>query len=149
MPAMSSRNRPLLHSIAIGKSALSKLKKILENSQETTWYSSSTVLQEFWELTCLLQWDPNLDQRLYRRTKSLAAGQGDLIEKMGVDQELMENSPYPEVRAAVPPTDDPEIPCVTSPMSLPSANWCRTLSVCGSWHSYSLPSDLELTCFSP
>jgi hypothetical protein len=37
---------------------------------------------------------------------------GDVREKLGVDQELAENSPYPEVRAAVPNTDDPSVPCV-------------------------------------
>jgi len=37
---------------------------------------------------------------------------GDVNEKLGVDQELAENSPYPEVRAAVPNTDDPTVPCV-------------------------------------
>jgi hypothetical protein len=61
----------------------------------------------------LPQLDPNLDQKLYRRTRDLAAGEGDINEKIGIDMELSEDSPYPEVRAAVPNTDDPSIPCVS------------------------------------
>ena len=48
------------------------------------------------------------------KTRDLAAGEGDVNEKIGIDMELSEDSPYPEVRAAVPNTDDPSIPCVCS-----------------------------------
>jgi hypothetical protein len=37
---------------------------------------------------------------------------GDVSEKIAIDQELAEDSPYPEVRAAVSNTDDPSMPCV-------------------------------------
>jgi hypothetical protein len=53
-----------------------------------------------------------LDQNLYRKTRYLAAGEGDVNEKIGIDMELADDSPYPEVRAAVPNTDDPTVPCV-------------------------------------
>jgi OPT oligopeptide transporter protein len=53
-----------------------------------------------------------LDQNLYRKTRYLAAGEGDSNEKIGIDMELADDSPYPEVRAAVPNTDDPTVPCV-------------------------------------
>jgi len=42
----------------------------------------------------------------------LGAGQGAVAEKIGIDMELNENSPYPEVRAAVPNKDDPTESCV-------------------------------------
>ena len=61
------------------------------------------------------QFDPNLDQQLYRRSKALGGGYGDAREKIKIDNELEGNSPYPEVRAAVPPTDDPTIPTVLHP----------------------------------
>jgi len=37
---------------------------------------------------------------------------GDSKEKIGAGMELPEDSPYPEVRAAVSNTDDPSIQCV-------------------------------------
>jgi hypothetical protein len=48
----------------------------------------------------------------------LAVGDGNMIEKVAADAELAEDSLYPEVRAAVPNTDDPAIPCVR-PRHLP------------------------------
>jgi hypothetical protein len=56
--------------------------------------------------------DPNVDSILYSKARTLAAGEGDVSDKMAVDMDLSEDSPYPEVRAAVSNVDDPNIPCV-------------------------------------
>ena len=70
---------------------------------------------------------------------------GDVNEKLGVDQELAENSPYPEVRAAVPNTDDPSMPCVRN--IRPPLLTSRTPFVCGLSPSCSPRSALVSTCF--
>ena len=59
-----------------------------------------------------LQFDPNLDQRLYNRSRLFATGEVDVIEELELEMELAEDSPYPEVRSAVPNTDDPTMECV-------------------------------------
>jgi hypothetical protein len=64
--------------------------------------------------------DPNVDSNFYRKAQALAAGEGDVSEKIAVDMDLTENSPYPEVRAAVSNVDDPNIPCV--------GPWCQKLT---------------------
>lgn len=85
-----------------------------------------------------------MDQDLYRKTKNLAAGNGDADEKIDIDMKLAEDSPYPEVRAAVPNTDDPSIPCVHP--------WChvayisRILFGCGQFLSYFVQLDPVSTC---
>lgn len=65
----------------------------------------------------------------------LAAGEGAADEKIVVDQELAEDSPYPEVRAAVAPTDDPDMPCVCLPFgALLSSEYHPDVDNCLDFH---------------
>jgi hypothetical protein len=57
-------------------------------------------------------WDPNMDQEKLHQLQN-AVHEHDVDAELTIERELEENSPYPEVVAAVPNTDDPSIPANT------------------------------------
>lgn len=58
------------------------------------------------------RWDPNLESDKRDAIES-AVKRGDEEAEINLEQELEDNSPYPEVASAVPNTDDDTLPCNT------------------------------------
>ncbi|BFZ59744.1 hypothetical protein YB2330_000761 [Saitoella coloradoensis] len=54
-------------------------------------------------------YDPNLPRKIYEDAKGLTVKDVDVGEVIAFDSEMLEDSPYPEVRAAVAPTDQEDL----------------------------------------
>ncbi|KAH7134550.1 OPT family small oligopeptide transporter [Dactylonectria estremocensis] len=78
----------------------------------------------------LHKWDPFLDvEKLDDVDRVLETG--DLEKEAAVEQTLLsEDSPYPEVRASVPPTDDDEMPINTIRAWTIGAVMCTIIAAC-------------------
>jgi hypothetical protein len=74
-----------------------------------------TVVEAEEDLTAFRKshaWDPNVpDEKLDALTGAIK--HHDSAAEIALEEELVENSPYPEVRAAVDPTDDVNVPAST------------------------------------
>jgi hypothetical protein len=60
----------------------------------------------------LHEWDPNMDREKIHAIEN-AVKEHDVEAEMSLEADLEENSPYPEVMAAVPNTDDVSLPANT------------------------------------
>ena len=76
------------------------------------------------------RWDPFLEQDKLEAIDD-AIATGDTEKEAAVDASLIqEDSPYPEVRAAVPPTDDTEMPVSTLRAWVIGGICCTVVAAC-------------------
>ncbi len=89
--------------------------------------SADAGLQKF---SRLHRWDPFLDVDKLD-TVSDAIVEGDPEKEAAVEESLLDDdSPYPEVRASVPPTDDPDMPVNTIRAWTIGATMCTIVAAC-------------------
>ena len=78
----------------------------------------------------LHQWDPFLDTEKLDTVERVIAD-GDVEREIAVEESmLVEDSPYPEVRASVRPVDDPDIPVNTVRAWTIGALMCTIVAAC-------------------
>ncbi|POR31920.1 Sexual differentiation process protein isp4 [Tolypocladium paradoxum] len=76
------------------------------------------------------KWDPFLDNDKLETIDS-ALDSANIEKQAAVDESLIqENSPYPEVRSSVPPTDDPSMPVDTIRAWVIGAVLCTIVAAC-------------------
>jgi hypothetical protein len=73
-------------------------------------YASRTTDDDVGTFAQTSAWDPNMDDS---KLKEVSLTENDLEKELKYEQDLGENSPYPEVRAAVDNTDDISMPANT------------------------------------
>jgi hypothetical protein len=75
-------------------------------------YTAAEAERDISMFNTVHEWDPNIGtEKLDAINKAVEAHDGDA--EIALEEELMENSPYPEVQAAVQATDDVTLPSST------------------------------------
>lgn len=86
-----------------------KSEKSYPSEGKTTAIDASAAVEELKKFEKLHKWDPNLPQAELDEVHAVLAG-GDIEDGVAVEQALLEeDSPYPEVRAAVRNYDEGDV----------------------------------------